>query len=86
MKSSRKTVLAFHSCVRSSWQEMLGGIRSFAQSHHWRLQVVEHVPPRKAIGELLDFWRPDGVIVEAGMDEEGAFRGDVFRRIPAVYL
>lgn len=86
MKLACETVLVFHSCVRSSWQEMLGGIRSFAQSRRWRLQVVEHVPPRKAIGELLDFWRPDGVIVEAGMDEDGTFAGDVFGRLPVVYL
>ena len=80
------TVLVFHTCVRSSWMEILDGIRRFARENDWRLQIVEHVPPREAIAELVGFWRPDGVIVEGGMDENGIFNGDVFGKLPVVYL
>ena len=79
-------MLVFHTCVRSSWMEILDGIRRFARENDWRLQVVEHVPPREAISELVGFWSPDGVIAEGGMDENGIFNGDVFGKLPVVYL
>ena len=85
-KGRRRTILVIHTCVRSSWMEILDGIRRFARDHEWRLQVVEHVPPRDAIPELVDFWRPDGVIAEGGMDENGIFNGNVFGNLPVVYL
>lgn len=66
--------------------EMLDGIRRFARENDWRLQVVEHVPPREAIAELVEFWSPKGVIAEGGMDENGIFSGDVFGMLPVVYL
>ena len=86
LKGRGRTVLVFHTCVRSSWMEILDGIGRFARACDWRLQVVEHVPPREAIAELVEFWRPDGVIVEGGMDENGIFNGDVFGKLPVVYL
>ena len=86
LKGRGRTVLVFHTCVRSSWMEILDGIRRFARACDWRLQVVEHVPPREAIAELVEFWRPDGVIGEGGMDENGIFNGDVFGKLPVVYL
>ena len=80
------TVLVFHSSVRSSWNETLAGIYRFARPQGWNVQVIEHEPDRTSIAELLDFWRPSGVIVEGGMDEKGVFLSDVFGTVPVVYL
>jgi len=85
-KRAAKTVLVFHTSVRSSWSEMLGGLYRFAHRHGWNVQVIEHEPERATIRDLLAFWRPAGVIAECGMDEKGVFRPDVFGRIPTVYL
>ena len=87
MKSQRDvTVLVFHSSVRSSWNETLAGIYRFARPQGWNVQVIEHEPDRTSIAELMDFWRPSGVIVEGGMDEKGVFLSDVFGTVPVVYL
>ena len=85
-RTKGKVVLVFHSSVRSSWSETLSGIYRFARPQGWNVQVVEHEPNRKSIVELLAFWHPSGVIVEGGVDENGAFLSGVFDRVPTVYL
>ena len=80
------TVLVFHTSVRSSWNETLAGLYRFARPRNWNVQVIEHEPDRKSIENLLDFWRPSGVIVEGGMDEKGVLLSDVFGDVPVVYL
>lgn len=90
MKKARRrdetTVLVFHTSVRSSWNEMQDGIYRHAQAQGWTVFVAEHEMERKAIEELLGFWRPDGVLVEGAMDEKGVLLSDVFGAIPVVYL
>lgn len=81
-----KTVLVFHTSLRSSWTDMLRGLYRFSHAQGWNLQVIEHEPDRKSIEDLLDFWHPDGVIVEGAMDEQGVFLSDVFDGVPIVYL
>lgn len=85
-KSKDVNVLVFHTSVRSSWRDTLSGIYRYTRPNRWKVQVIEHEPNRKAIRDLLDFWQPDGVIVEGGMDEKGVFRPDVFGKIPVVFL
>lgn len=80
------TVLVFHTSFRSSWNEMQDGFFRYAQAQGWTTFVAEHELERKAIEELLSFWRPDGVIVEGAMDEKGVLLSDVFGSIPVVYL
>ena len=81
-----KVVLVFHSSNRSSWHETLAGIARHANKEGWRLQPLEHVTTRKNIVELLDFWHPDGIIAECGVDEQGLFVPDAFGKVPTVYL
>ena len=78
------TVLVFHTSFRSSWNETLAGLYRFARPRNWNVQVIEHEPDRKSIENLLDFWRPSGVIVEGGMDERGVLLSDVFGDVPVV--
>ena len=85
-RMKEKVILVFHSSVRSSWSETLSGIYRFARPQGWNVQVIEHEPNRKSIAELLAFWRPAGVIVEGGVDENGVFLSGVFDRVPTVYL
>jgi len=85
-RSGEMTVLVFHSSVRSSWNEIAEGIYRFARPRRWNVQIIEHVPNRKSIKELLCFWKPAGVIVEGGMDVGHVFLSDVFGGLPVVYL
>ena len=82
----QKTVLVFHTSVRSSWSETLTGIYRYARPNGWNVQVIEHEPGRGAIEDLLEFWHPSGVIVEGGMDKAGVLLSDVFDGVPTVYL
>ena len=90
MKKARRrdetTVLVFHTSFRSSWNEMQDGIYRYAQTQGWTIFVAEHEMERKAIEELLAFWRPDGILVEGAMDEGGVLLSDVFGETPVVYL
>lgn len=85
-RTKEKVVLVFHSSVRSSWNETICGFYRFARAQRWNVQVIEHSPNRTSIDDLLSFWHPDGVVVEGGMDEDGAFLSDAFEHVPTIYL
>ena len=80
-----KTVLFFISSTRHSCRDRLEGIYRFARQHDWHVQVVERAFHTVRVRELLDFWRPIGVIAEcgAGADE---FNRDTFGNLPVVYF
>ena len=84
--SNEKVMLMFHSSNRSSWHEMLVGISRAASSRGWRLQTIDYDTDAKAVVELVDFWRPTGIIAECGVDEKGVFSPSVFGKVPAVYV
>lgn len=86
IRIKEKTILVFHSSTRASWQATIQGIGRFARTQKWRLQVIEYMPDRKALAELLKFWHPDGIIAECAVDEKGVFVPKAFGRIPVVYL
>lgn len=89
MKSKRKekVILVFHSAMRSSWMESLSGIYDYAKTRQWNVQVIEHQPSVKNIKLLLDFWHPDGVIVECSMcKRDDALLANVFGETPVSYL
>ena len=81
-----KVVLVFHSSNRSSWHEMLDGISRAATAEGWRLQTIDHVVDARGVAELVDFWRPAGIIAECGVDEKGIFSPKAFGKTPTVYL
>ena len=85
-KHSEKVVLVFHSSNRSSWHEMLDGISRAATAEGWRLQTIDHVVDARGVVELVDFWRPAGIIAECGVDEDGIFSPKTFGKTPTVYL
>ena len=65
----------------------LAGVSRAARSAGWHLQVVSFrdEESKPDIGKLLEFWRPDGVIVDCGhVGSEVTERA--FGRIPVVFL
>ncbi len=84
--SREKVVLVFHSSNRSSWHEMFAGISRAAAAQGWRLQTIDHDTDANGVVELVDFWRPAGIIAECGVDERGVFSPEVFGKVPAVYV
>ncbi|HRR34166.1 MAG TPA: substrate-binding domain-containing protein [Kiritimatiellia bacterium] len=80
-----ETVIVFRTTALECWQHKLEGIHRFADTHGWRLQVIDgDITATQAMG-LLDFWEAVGCIVEAdGGDTK--LRPKHFRRTPVVFL
>ena len=92
-----KTILYFQSSLCASNNAELDGVYRYAKSARWRVQVVPygeaaggrlHADEESAkpnIGALMEFWRPDGVIVDCGA-APGLLGPSDFRRTPTVFL
>ena len=90
-----RNILYFQSAQRQSNRLQLAGVRRYAQHAGWRVNVVEcaSLAEDEGVGgcgkpdvpRLLDFWRPDGVIVECGSAPE-MFRLKDFRDTPVIFL
>jgi LacI family transcriptional regulator len=80
-----KTVLVFRTTGLECWQYKLEGMCRFADTHGWRLQVIDGDTSATQAANLLDFWEPHGCIVEAdGGDSK--LRPRHFRGTPVVFL
>lgn len=80
-----KTILFFISSTRHSCRDRLEGIYRFARRHDWHVQVVERAFHAVRVRELLDFWRPIGVIAECGSGAD-ELNSDAFGKLPVVYF
>lgn len=81
-----KTVLYFRSPSQTNAPaEKLIGTKDFAARARWHLQSPETPLVAEKLGELIRFWKPDGIIVEGG---EWSIRVNprAFARIPTVFL
>lgn len=79
-------ILVLHSSIGASWTREREGILRFAKSEDWRIQIVDQPLANMDIAELVDFWRPAGIIAECGADSGGVFSPRAFGRIPVVYV
>ncbi len=80
-----KTVLVFRTTGLECWQYKLEGMCRFADTHGWRLQVIDGDTSASQAAKLLDFWEPLGCIVEAdGGDTR--LRPGHFRGTPVIFL
>ena len=90
-----RNVLYFQSAQRQSNLAQLAGVRRFAQDARWRVNVVEYASSADDTGvggrgkpdvkRLLEFWRPDGVIVACGAAPD-MFKMKDFRGTAVTFL
>ena len=91
-----KTVLYFQSSLAISNMRELDGVRRYAETADWNLEVVEYDGAAKSrfqtaggavtgVKGMLSFWRPAGCIVECGGRPPRFSRAD-FGRTPCVFL
>ena len=79
------TILYFQSPSKTSAPDKISGVRRHASAANWHVQVVDGIPSRSALKQLVDFWHPVGAIVECG----GGYQEiptDLFDFLPTVYL
>ena len=80
-----QTIIVFRTGVLGTWREKYTGIAAFAKTVGWQLQPVDARTVRPDFGKLLDFWKPQGIILEASGAPE-MFRGERFKDIPTVVM
>ncbi|MBR3924964.1 MAG: substrate-binding domain-containing protein [Kiritimatiellae bacterium] len=78
-----KTILFFVSIDRRCFDEQIDGIFRHADSKNWHIQFVEKGPVA-AMRRSIDFWKPDGIIIEYGDDK--IISPSLFGNVPTVLL
>jgi len=93
-----KTVLLFQSSLNQANREKFDGVYQYAQRCNWRIQSIQygfaaktrhpqaHITRPEDIAPLLDFWKPDGCIVEGGEGLDDAPMPADFGKTPVVFL
>ena len=80
-----KRIIVFRTGTLGTWREKYSGIAAYAKSAEWRLHPVDARSTRPDIPHILDFWKPDGIII----DTSGApqmFSNDDFGHLPVVVM
>ena len=81
---SRGDVLFLLGFARHSCRARLDGVYRCAAELGMRIRVVENAYSRGDLGELIEFWKPGGIICSFGFGR-GDFDTKVFGDIPVVY-
>lgn len=79
------TILYFQSPSKTSAPDKLAGVRRYAATAVWHVQVVDGVPSSNVFARLVEFWHPLGAIAECG----GGYQEippDLFSGLQTVYL
>lgn len=81
-----KTILFFHTSTHEAWRKELAGLYRFSHTVKWNIQIVEPTNKPPPIKRLLNFWEPDGCIVECSGREAEYFDAAAFASVPTVYI
>jgi len=80
-----KTIIVFRTGVLGTWREKYNGIAAYAKSADWSLHPVDARSKKPDFKYLIEFWKPDGIIVDAsGLPQ--MFRSDPFGSLPVVMM
>ena len=80
-----KTIIVFRTGVLGTWREKYTGIAAFAKDAGWQIQPVDARTVRPDFRKILEFWKPQGIILEASGAPE-MFKGERFKGIPTVVM
>ena len=80
-----RQVIVFRTGTLGTWREKYNGIAAYAKSADWRLHPVDARTVRPDVPHILDFWKPDGVIVDASGAPQ-MFCNDDFGCLPVVVM
>ena len=62
-----KTVLYIYESAFTMWRRRLAGVYAVARNEGWQVESVDVGELVHGIRPVLDYWKPDGVIVEGGV-------------------
>ncbi len=62
-----KTILYFYESAFTMWRRRLAGVYAVARNEGWQVESVDVGELARGICPVLDYWKPDGAIVEGGV-------------------
>jgi len=80
-----KTVIVFRTGTLGVWREKYNGIASYARAVEWQLRPVDARNSRPNFRQLFEYWKPDGIIIDASGNPR-MFDNAKFDRIPVVVM
>ena len=92
-----KTILYLQSSLNASNNSVLDGVSRYAKSASWKVRTTPYADAAYLRGDhvdgsgvpdvkgLMEFWKPDGVIVECGA-AQSLLKPDDFRSVPVVFV
>ena len=84
MNQERK-VIVFRTGVFGTWREKFGGLAAYAKSAGWILHSVDARTARPNFRQLIDYWNPVGIIIDASSKPE-MFDGETFGGLPVAIM
>ena len=84
MNNERK-VIVFRTGVFGTWREKFGGIAAYAKSAGWTLHSVDTRIAKPDFKQLISYWNPVGLIIDASARPE-MFDRAAFKNLPVVVM
>ena len=81
----KKEILFLTSAATMDVGVLLGGVSELSPRYGWSIHVVGSIDSRKALLRLLDFWNPDGCIVQCALGDR-ICRSSDFGDRPTIWL
>lgn len=80
-----QTVLFLSNASRFQLDPLVEGVRPVARKAHWNLQVIGDVKGHDDVRTLLDFWHPQGCIIQNSTRPD-LFVDELFGGLPVVRI
>ena len=78
-------VIVLRTGALGTWREKNNGITAYAKSAGWRLHFVDARTAKPNIRRLINYWKPDGAIVDASALSQMSL-ASAFGKIPVVVM
>ena len=85
MENGERKVIVFRTGVFGTWREKFSGIAAYAKSVGWTLHAVDARNAKPNFEQLIDYWNPVGLILDASSMPE-MFDGAPFGKLPVVAI
>ncbi len=85
MEKGERKVIVFRTGVFGTWREKFSGIAAYAKSVGWTLHAVDARNAKPNFEQLIDYWNPVGLILDASSMPE-MFDDAPFGKLPVVAM
>ncbi len=85
MAKEEKNIIVFRTGVAGTWREKFNGLGMFARASGWRLHLVDAQSAQPDFTQILEYWEPDGIVIDASSSPK-MFEGVDFGGLPVVVM